>query len=379
MRIVFTGGGTGGHFYPIIAVAEAVRDIVKEKKLLEPELYFFGPNVVDERALYDNDIRFIRTPAGKMRRYFSIQNFFDSFKTLFGILTTFFTLYRLYPDVIFSKGGYGSMPTLIAAKYLRIPVIVHDSDAVPGRATMYAAHFAKKIALSYDDAIEHISQKERDKIAVTGNPVRREIVSPARDGAHEFLDLERNVPVILVVGGSQGAEAINNVILEALPDLVSRYQVIHQTGTFHFGPTTETAKVILDRNERRYRYKAYPYLTTLAMKMAAGAADLVVTRAGSGAIAEAALWGKASIMVPIPESISRDQRSNAFAYAHHGACVVIEQANLTPHLLTAEIDRLFTNPKARLDMAEAASKFARPEAARTLAEALLDIAVSHEA
>ena len=171
----------------------------------------------------------------------------------------------------------------------------------------------------------------------------------------------------------------NNVILEALPDLVSRYQVIHQTGSTHFGPTTETAKVILDKNERRYRYKAYPYLTTLAMKMAAGAADLIVTRAGSGAIAEAALWGKASIVVPIPESVSRDQRSNAFAYAHHGACVVIEQANLTPHLLTSEIDRLFTNPKARLDMAEAAAKFARPEAARTLAEALLDIGVSHEA
>jgi len=378
MKIVFTGGGTGGHFYPIIAVAEEIHALVKERKLLEPELYFFGPSALDERALYENGITFVKTPAGKMRRYFSLLNFFDAIKTGWGIIGTTLSLYRLFPDVIFSKGGYGSVPTLIAAKFLRIPLIVHDSDAIPGRATLLALPFAKKIAISYNEAYEHFPEKYRDRIALVGNPVRKEVRNPAKDGAHEFLELEKNVPVLLIIGGSLGSEKINNAILESLPELVNRYQIIHQTGQTNFESTVNTAQVILSRNERRYRYKSYGYLSSLALKMAAGAADLIISRAGSGSIYEIASWGKASIIIPIPESISRDQRSNAFAYAHSGATVVIEQGNLAPHLLVAEIDRLFTNPKARNDMAEAATKFAKPDAGKVLAEAVLETALEHE-
>jgi len=378
MKIVFTGGGTGGHFYPIIAVAEEIHALVKERKLLEPELYFFGPSALDERALYENGITFIKTPAGKMRRYFSLLNFIDTFKTGWGIIGTLFALYRLFPDVIFSKGGFGSVPTLIAAKFLRIPLIIHDSDAIPGRATLLGLPFAKKIAISYSEAYEHFPEKYRDKVAFVGNPVRKEVRTPARDGAHEFLELENNVPVLLIIGGSLGSEKVNNTILEALPELVNRYQIIHQTGQAHFESMMNTAQVVLDRNERRYRYKPYGYLSSLALKMAAGAADVVISRAGSGSIYEIASWGKASIIIPIPESVSRDQRANAFAYAHSGATVVIEQGNLTPHLLVAEIDRLFTNPKARTEMAEAAAKFAKPDAGKVLAEAVLDTALEHE-
>lgn len=378
MRIVFTGGGTGGHFYPIIAVAEELRELVKERKLLEPELYFFGPNVFDERALYENGITFVKTPAGKMRRYASLLNIVDAAKTLWGIAGTVMKLYRLYPDAIFSKGGYGSVPTLIAARLLNIPVIAHDSDAVPGRATMLIARAARNIAISYDEALLHFPPKIKEKVALTGNPVRREVREPARDGVQEFLDLEPNVPVIAIIGGSLGAEKINDTVLEALPDLVNRYQVIHQTGQSNIDTVTKTAQIILDRNERRYRYKPYGYLSPLALKMTAGAADLFVSRAGSGAIAEISSWGKAAIIVPIPESVSRDQRTNAYAYARSGAAIVIEQSNLKPHLLVSEIDRLFTNPKARNDMAEAARAFAKKDAGRKLAEALLDLALEHE-
>lgn len=379
MKIVFTGGGTGGHFYPIIAVAEEVRELVKEKKLLEPELYFFGPSVLDERALYENGITFIKTSAGKMRRYFSLLNVIDSVKTAWGIVGTIFTLYRLFPDVVFSKGGYGSVPTLIAAKFLKIPVVIHDSDAIPGRATLMSAPFAKKIGISYEEAFEHFPEKIREKIALTGNPVRREVREPARDGAEEFLELEPNVPIILILGGSLGSEKINNVILETLPELVNRYQIIHQTGQAHIEPITQTARVILDRNERRYRYKPFGYLSPLALKMAAGAADVVISRAGSGTIAEIASWGLASIMIPIPESVSRDQRTNAYAYARSGAATVIEQSNLAPHILLAEIERLFTDPKARRDMAEAAARFARKDSAKILANEVLEVALEHEA
>ncbi|MDE2079292.1 MAG: UDP-N-acetylglucosamine--N-acetylmuramyl-(pentapeptide) pyrophosphoryl-undecaprenol N-acetylglucosamine transferase [Patescibacteria group bacterium] len=378
MKIVFTGGGTGGHFYPIIAVAEAISGLVKERKLIEPELYFYGPSDFDERALYENGITFVKTPAGKLRRYFSILNFFGLFATAWGILQTLLILYKLFPDVVFSKGGYGSVPTVTAAHLLGIPIIIHDSDAVPGRATLAAAGYAKKIAISYDEAVEHFPTSLRDKIALTGNPVRRDIQNPAKEGYDEFLGLEANVPVILILGGSLGAEALNDVVLSALPDLVARYQVIHQTGQKHIESVMATSKVILDKNERRYRYKPYGFLTPLAVKMAAGAADLVVSRAGSGSIAEIASWGRASILVPIPSAVSRDQRENAFAYARSGATTVIEQDNLTPHVLVAEIDRLFTNPKARTDMADAAKKFAKPDAARLLAVAVIDTALEHE-
>ena len=378
MKIVFTGGGTGGHFYPIIAIAEEMKTIVREKKIIEPDLYFFGPNAFDERALFEHGITFIKTPAGKLRRYFSLLNLFDTIKTGFGVLSTILSLCKVYPDVVFSKGGYGSVPTVIAAKILRIPVVVHDSDAIPGRATLMAAPFAKKIAIAYDEAIQYFPEKYHKKIALTGNPVRTEVRNPARDGSHEFLELENNVPVILVLGGSLGAEKINEVILSAAPDLVKNYQIVHQTGQAHYAGVVETAKVVLERNERRYRYKPYGFLSPLALKMAAGAADIIVSRSGSNSLSEIALWGKAAIIVPIPENISRDQRLNAFAYGKSGAAVVVEQNNLTPNLLISEIDRLFTNPKARTDMAEAAKKFSRPDAAKKLAEAVLETALEHE-
>ena len=378
MKIVFTGGGTGGHFYPIIAVVEALHILIKERKLLEPELYFYGPAMFDERALYENGITYVATPAGKMRKYFSLANFFDFFKTGWGTVETLLSLYRLFPDIIFSKGGYGSMPTLIAARVLGIPVIAHDSDAVPGRATLYAARFAKKIAISYDEAMPRLPEWIRGKTAMTGNPVRREVATPATQGTQDFFELEPSVPILLILGGSLGAEQINNVVLEALPDLVNRYQVIHQTGQANIESITKTAGVILDKNERRYRYKPLGYLSPLELKMGAGAADVVISRAGSGTISEIASWGRASIIIPIPEKVSRDQRENAFAYARTGAAEVIEQNNLTPHLLVGEIDRLFTNPKARNDMAEAAKKFAKPDAAKVLAQAILDTALEHD-
>ena len=259
MKIVFTGGGTGGHFYPIIAVAEEIKEITKARKILEPEMYFFAPTPYDERALFEKNITFVQTPAGKMRRYFSLLNILGPFQTLWGVIQTTFTLYKIYPDVVFSKGGYGSVPTILAARFLKIPVIAHDSDAVPGKATLLAAGFAKKIGISYEDALQYFPEKVKDKIALTGNPVRRDIQTPATEGAYDFLELEKTIPTIVILGGSTGSEAINDVVLSALPKLVQNYQVVHQTGRKNFEVLKETAKVILEKNERRYRYKPFDY------------------------------------------------------------------------------------------------------------------------
>lgn len=374
MKIVFTGG-PGGHFYPLIAVAEAVRDLVKEEKLLEPRMYYFSDDPFDMRALFENGIEFKKTSAGKIRRYFSLLNFFDFFKTAWGIVGTLFSLYAVFPDVVFSKGAYSSVPTLFAARLLRIPVVIHESDSSPGRANLWASKFAKYIGISFPEAAEFFP---KSKTALVGNPIRKEIREPAFEGAREYLELEENVPTILILGGSAGAQRINETILEALPRLVKKYQIIHQTGEELFKEVSSTAEVILENNQNARRYKPFNYLNNVAMRMAAGAATVAVTRAGSGAIFELASWGLPAILIPIPIDISHDQRKNAFAYARGGAALVVEENNLTPNLLAAEIDRLVEHKEDREKMKVAAKEFARPDAAQKIAKILVSIALSHE-
>ncbi len=374
MKILFTGGVTGGHFYPIIAVAEALHESVREKKLVDPMLYFAAPDPYDKEMLVANDITFVPTSAGKLRRYFSILNFFDYFKTAWGVLRSVLRIFFLYPDVVFGKGGYGSFPTLLAAKLFRIPVVIHESDAAPGRVNAWAGKFATKIAVSYPEAAKYFPE---DKVAFTGNPVRKALLLPAREGVHEFLGLEKDVPIIYVTGGSQGAEAVNEAVLAALPQLVEKYQIVHQTGGLNLKEVESRAKVALANSPYAKRYKTYAYLNDQALRMVAGASQLVISRAGS-TIFELALWGIPSIIVPIPEPISHDQTKNAFAYARSGGAVVIEQNNLTQNLLVSEINRIMGDKALWEKMSSSARAFARADAARLVADALLDIALTHE-
>ena len=375
MKIVFTGGGTGGHFYPIIAVAEEIQRIAHERKLLEPSLYYIAPEPFEERTLFEHNITFKASPAGKVRRYFSVLNFFDLFKTAWGVLQSLLIVFRIFPDVVFSKGGFASIPTLVAARIFRIPVVVHESDAVPGRASLWSGKFASRVGVSYPEAAPYFPS---DRTALVGNPIRREIQIPAREGALEFLGLTSGIPVLLVVGGSQGSRNLNDALLTALPSLVERYQIIHQTGKKNIDEVRSTAQVILEKHQYAERYRAFDYLNSLAMRMAAGVASLIVSRAGSGAIFEIAAWGIPSIIVPIPEEVSHDQKRNAYAYARSGAAVVIEEKNLSPHVFVAEVDRLMGDDELRAHMAAAAKNFSRPDAATKLAEAVINVALQHE-
>jgi UDP-N-acetylglucosamine--N-acetylmuramyl-(pentapeptide) pyrophosphoryl-undecaprenol N-acetylglucosamine transferase len=325
--------------------------------------------------LYENSIEFRQSPAGKMRRYFSFLNIIDLFKTAYGMVRSLILVFHIYPDVVFSKGGYASVPTVFAARVLRIPVVIHESDASPGRANTWAGKFAARIAISYPEAASHFPA---EKTALVGNPVRRALRSVAHDGAHEFLKLSPETPTVLIIGGSQGAAILNDTVLGALPELLTKYQVIHQTGATLFEEVSKTAGVILENHEHTDRYKPFAYLNDLALRMAAGASAVIISRAGSGAIFELALWGIPAILVPIPTDISHDQTRNAFTYARAGAAVVIEQHNLSPHLLVSEIDRLVGRPEVREAMTSAAHAFSKPDAARHLAEGLLAIAMRHE-
>lgn len=378
MRIVLAGGGTGGHFYPLVAVAEAVQDIALERTLIEPELIYIGPAPFDEVALQEHDIIYHPSPAGKLRRYTSALNIFDFFKSAFGILRSTLHLYHLYPDVVFSSGGFAAFPTLVAARLLNVPVVIYDADAKPGRVSLWSAKFARNIAIAHMEAASFFPEKLRDKIARTGHPIRKEIETPAKEGGHEFLKLDPSVPTVMIMGGSQGAQAINEVVIDALPELVKKYNVIHQAGAANFEEAQNVAKLILKDSPHDNRYRVFGLLNTLALRMAAGISSVMLARAGSGTIFEIASWGIPAILVPIPEDISHDQTENAFSYARAGAAIVIEQRNLTPHILVAEIDRLVED-KARLaQMTEAAKAYARPQSARKIAMLLVETALEHE-
>lgn len=374
MKILFTGGGTGGHFYPIIAVAEALNDIVREHKILEPTLYYAAPDPYDREMLLASNITFVPTAAGKMRRYFSPLNIVDWFVTGWGIMRSVLRIFFIYPDVVFGKGGYASFPMILAARIFRIPVVIHESDSVPGRVNEWAGTFAAKVAVSYPEAAQYFP---KEKVALTGNPIRKAALLPAREGAQEFLKLEPELPVLLVLGGSQGSQAINEIILAALPQLVEKYQIIHQTGDINFKEVEGRAKVALVNSPHPERYKPFSYLNDLATRMSAGAANLVISRAGS-TIFEIAAWGLPSILIPLVGSAADHQIKNAFSYARSGAAVVIEQNNLTPGLLLSEIGRILDTPALVRAMSEKARSFARVDAAKAIANVLLDISISHE-
>jgi UDP-N-acetylglucosamine--N-acetylmuramyl-(pentapeptide) pyrophosphoryl-undecaprenol N-acetylglucosamine transferase len=374
MKILFTGGGTGGHFYPIIGVAQAIDKTIKDQRLLPPDLYYMAPTPYDARALFENNIIYRPISAGKIRRYFSILNFFDLFKTAWGVIKATYAVYKLYPDVVFGKGGYASFPVLFAAKILRIPVVIHESDSKPGKVNAWAAKFARRIAISYPTAAQYFPA---DKVAFTGNPIRKEVSEPLTVGANEYLKLKPGVPTIFIIGGSLGSKTINNTIIDALPALVEKYQIIHQTGKANFKEVTATATVVLSGNPNVGNYRPMQYLNALELRMAAGMARVIISRAGS-TIFEIAAWGKPSIIIPINESVSHDQTSNAFAYARSGGAEVIEENNLGTHVLVAEINRIVDNPDIWQKMSEGAKSFAKLDAAETIAQEIISIALEHE-
>lgn len=375
MKILLTGGGSGGHFYPLIAVAESINEIVKKENLISPQMYFMSDSPYDAEALIENNITFVSIPAGKIRLYASALNFLDFFRTAFGVIIALKKVFSIYPDVIFSKGAYASFPVLLAAKLLRIPVIIHESDSVPGKTNLWASKFAQKIAVSYPDTAKYFANQ--DKVAFTGNPLRKAVLNINKSGAHEYLTLEKTIPTILIIGGSLGAKLINERIMDALPKLIEKYQVLHQTGKSNVEEVTKTSDIILTNNPNKNRYRIFDYLNDLTLTMAAGAANLVITRAGS-TIFEIASWGVPSIVIPITETNGNHQRINAYAYARSGAASVIEESNLTTNILIGEIERILQDKNLQEKMSAAAKGFTHPDAANKIARELINIALTHE-
>ena len=325
MKILFAGGGTGGHFYPIIAVAEEVNKLIDQNKLTGVELYFMSDSPIDKEMLTRNNITYIEVKTGKKRTYKSIQNFFDIFRTIAGSIIALFKVFSLYPDVIFGKGGYASFPAMFAAKILRVPVVIHESDIVPGKVNKFIGDYAAKVALSYPDATKYF--KNKDRIALTGQPIRKVLLSIPEADPYQAFNLDPGIPVILVLGGSQGSERINENIIDILIRLVEKYQVLHQTGEQNLDWMRKRAAGVLADNPNSGRYRPFGFLPVDQLALAAKSATLVISRAGS-TIFEISIWHKPSILIPLPIARDDHQKLNAYSYARTGAATVIEEQNL---------------------------------------------------
>ena len=363
MKILFTGGGTAGHVFPIVAV---IREMKKNYPHSGFEFFYLGPKDKFSRELLIKEGVEVKTIlAGKVRRYFSFKNVTDMFKLPIGILQAFYHIFIISPDVIFSKGGYGSIAASISGRILMVPIFLHESDVSPGLANRITGKFALEIFISFP--IKKTEYFPAKKMLSVGNPVRKEISEGSKEEAKKLFNLTGEKPVILILGGSQGAQRINDKILSILPNILKDYEIIHQTGERNFEQVKKEAEVVITQNFKRY-YHPLPFLNEIEIANAYSVADLIISRAGAGTIFEIAFMGKPSILVPLPESAQNHQVKNAYAYAENGASLVIEEANLRPHFILERIKNLFSQPERLEQIAERAKEFSRPNAARIIAD-----------
>lgn len=366
-RIVLTGGVSGGHTFPLIAVARTLRKRYPQGI----EFLFIGSQGTFENvAMGEAGIPVKYVLYGKMRRYFSLLNYLDVVKLPLGFLQALWYLLWFMPDAVFSKGGAASVPVVLAARLYRIPVLTHDSDAVAGRANVFLGKFVQKIAIAYPSAAEFFPA---GKTVLTGNPVREEVFSGSVEAGRASFSLDPTKQTLLVIGGSQGARGLNRALLRILPTLLMRgVQVIHQTGSANLGEVEILASELgipLQGGE----YHPVPFLDPQTLGNAYAVADLVISRAGAGSIAEIAANKKALILVPLPSAANDEQRKNAYDIAALGGALVIEEANLGEHLLMEKIAELLRNDGLRADMGEKLAVFFHPDAAEKIADGLVDL------
>jgi len=366
MKIVFTGGGTAGHIFPILAVVREIKRLSSDPKI---KLHYIGP--ADSMSLFllkQENVAVHSIVAGKIRHYFAFENFVDVlFKIPFGFLQSFFMLLFTRPKLVFSKGGTGSAPVVTAAHMLGIPIFIHESDTVPGKSNRLAYPWAKKVFTSFAKT----AYFDLNKTLVTGNPILKEVMEGNKESAKQMFNVTLQRPVILFWGGSQGAEAINDFVLNILPALLQSYEIIHICGKKNHQRVQEEADVIVTKETEPF-YHLWEFLDENPLKNALAVADFVVSRAGSGSIFEIAACGKASILIPLPSSANNHQSKNAYEYAITGAAIVVEQENLNPNFFLEKINYLFTSPKEMEAMQQAALKFAKPLAAKAIAREILE-------
>ena len=365
VSIAFAGGGTGGHIYPGLAIASWL------KKVLSCRVFWIGSDRGIDRSIVEKaGLEFFGIPSGKLRRYFSLQNVSDFFKVGAGFFAARRILKREKPALLFSKGGFVSVPPSAAAAFLGMPVFTHESDYSPGLATRLNSRFAEKIFIPYRESETFFSGRAGERICVSGNPIRPEFAEADPAKGRAFLGLGDDERMLLVLGGSLGSREINDLVGEALPELTRHYTVVHQTGE---AKDPDSAK----RFAECERYKPCAYFGDEIPHVIASA-ELVLCRSGAGTIWECASLHKPMVLIPFRGSATRgDQVENARLFQEAGAAICFtdnspekpSEAKLSPGNLSRLIASLAEDPERRKSMSEA--KIAGTNAAAFIAEEIV--------
>ena len=321
-KIVMTGGGTAGHVTPNIALFPALR-------AEDYEIHYIGSfDGIEKKLIEDFDVPYYGISTGKFRRYFDPKNFSDPFRVMKGFFEARKILKHIKPDVVFSKGGFVSVPVVRAAASLKIPCIIHESDMTPGLANKLCIPVSRKICCNFPETFDMLPP---EKAVLTGSPIREELSTGNKEDGLAFCGFNHEKPVIMVMGGSQGAAAVNQAIRDALPKLLEKYQVVHLCGKDKMDNLLLTVP----------GYKQFEYIKE-EMKDLLAMADLVISRSGANAISEILALRKPNILIPLPSGRG-DQLLNADSYEAQGFSIVINEDDLTTKVLLQKVEELWQN------------------------------------
>ena len=323
-KIIMTGGGSAGHVTPNLA-------LVPKLKMLGYEIEYIGTKEGIERKIIEGEhIKYYPISSGKLRRYFDVKNFTDPLKVIKGIFEARKIIKKQKPDIVFSKGGFVSVPVVLAAFFNRVPVIAHECDITPGLANKLVAPYCTKVCVTFPEAVKGI---KNGKGVVTGNPIRRELFEGNKIKAYEICGFKNKKPVLMIIGGSLGSKVINEVIRAKLEKLILEYNIIHICGSGNID------KLLLDKNG----YKQFEY-TKDELPHLLASADIVVSRAGANVIFELLALKKPNLLIPLSAKASRgDQILNAKSFEKSGYSMVIQDEELIPDNLEIKIRELYND------------------------------------
>ncbi len=357
-KILLAGGGTGGHVLPLVAVTRAIKKLNPKTKI-----YFVGPEEFSLDCLRDEGVIIKKIiAAGKLRRYFSWLYLWELIKLPFAFIQSLVIVAAINPEVVLGKGSYGSVLPVLAAKFLGKKTILHESDAVPGLANRFLSKFTNRVTLAFKESEKFFPNK---KNIIVGNPVRTKYLYLTKSESEDILNFKTDKQTIFISGGSQGAQKINKVILEILPDLIKNCAVIWSTGSNNYEHIKHSVFDVYD-------LKIVPLFNEKELAAAYTLCDIVIGRAGSGTIFELAAFGKPSILIPL-ERKGGDQPFNAQAYADAGATTILKESELTSKSLLNTINTVLSNNNLLTQMSHKAQEFAKIEAGEDLAKILLNL------
>ncbi|MGW0433555.1 UDP-N-acetylglucosamine--N-acetylmuramyl-(pentapeptide) pyrophosphoryl-undecaprenol N-acetylglucosamine transferase [Micromonospora sp. NPDC003197] len=375
IRVIVTGGGTGGHTYPALTTIRTLRARLAEAGT-EPELLWVGvSHGLEAKIARQENVPFKAITTGKLRRSPNLRelgrNLADMFRIPLGVVQAIMTVIRTKPAVVFSTGGYVCVPIGVAAWLTRRPLVMHEQILTLGLANRILAQLATRILLSHESSVEHLPARARSRAVVTGNPVRPEVLAGNRAAALTAFGLDPELPLVFVTGGAQGALQVNKLVAAILPDILPGCQVLHQCGDYSFAQMREVAAGLPDYLRNRYRVVDYVHGE---LPDVLAAADIVVARSGAGTVAELTALGKACIFIPLIPTGGDEQRRTARHLADAGAARMLAGPDATPDRLRDEVIALLKDPRQRQWLADNARQHGRPDAATAVARQLIDAA-----